>query len=587
MNFEAVYHKAADNYCYPYNNDELIINLKTGYDVVQVFIHYGDPFSAGILGGSEEWEGTREEIPFKKYLKNHIWWTTTVKPEFKRCKYYFELITEDDDYYFFENDFIKKEDYTRLKSSKQAFIFPWMNPTDINRTPKWVNDAIWYQIFPERFCNGDPSINAKDVLPWAPPNRKVKNAEKYGGDLRGIINKLDYLKELGITALYLTPINKAETTHKYDTTDYYQIDPEFGDKETMKEFVNEAHDRGIRVMLDGVFNHCGEKFAPWLDVVEKGPKSRYYDWFFVNKWPFDKNGKNAHKGNYLSFAFADYMPKLNTNNPEVRNYLLDVCEYWVQEYDIDAIRLDVANEISHRFCKELNTRMGYLKDDFYILGEIWHDSMPWLRGDEFDAVMNYPLTEAISDFWVEESLTKEDIMYAINKCYTMYMQQTNDVLFNLLDSHDTIRLSSKINNIDKVYQQLAVLYTMPGSPCIYYGTEVGLEGFHDPDCRRCMPWAEIESGKYDDRIELVKDLIKLRHENPLFKSKHFHFTNMYDEERLLEYIKIDDYGNKIMVLLNCEDRDIEINTDSEIIFSHLFKDGVLKKNGILIHKLEE
>lgn len=587
MEFAAVYHRTSDNMCYCLNETELIINLKTGYDVQKVFLHYGDPFEAGILGGNEVWKGSRIEIPFKKRLKHQVWWTTTVQPEFKRCRYYFELQSGIERFYYLEDGFYTDAQLTDGKIVPQYFTFPWMNSGDINCTPAWVNDTIWYQIFPDRFCNGDSSINPQNVKAWAGPGKKVTNKEIYGGDLRGIIQKLDYLQELGITGLYLNPINQAESVHKYDTTDYLQIDFAFGDKTVMKELVQKAHEKGIRVMLDGVFNHCGAEFPYWKDVVNKGPKSEYFDWFMVEEWPFRKMGSNAKNKKYYSFAFIDDMPKWNTNNPKVIEYLLNICETWVREYDIDGLRLDVANEISHKFCKELRKRMKELKEDFYMLGEIWHDSIPWLLGDEFDAVMNYPLAETISDFWMELSQKKIEFEERINRCYTMYMQQNNDVLFNLLDSHDTIRLISKIKDINKVYQQLAVLFTMPGSPCIYYGTEVVLEGGYDPDCRRCMPWKEIEAGKYDDRIDFMKKLIVLRKKETTFRTRNFHFTNRYENDRILEYIKIDEKGEKIEILLNCSKEEITLKEGGEVILSHLCNDNRLQPNGTLIRKYLE
>lgn len=587
MNFAAIYHRMSDNMCYPLNEDDLIINIKTAYDIKQVFLHYGDPFAAGILGGNEAWDGVREEIVFKKRLQNHIWWTTTVKPEFKRCRYYFELVTTEDEVWFYaENGFYDQKHKELYAGTMQCFTFPWMNPTDIGRTPYWVTSTVWYQIFPERFCNGDPSINPENTLAWAGPDEKVSNKQYYGGDLKGIESKLDYLQDLGITGLYLTPINEASTTHKYDTTDYKKIDPHFGDKQVMQDLVKNAHAKGMRVMLDGVFNHCGWNFKPWQDVVEKGPESEYFDWFMVKEWPFKPNEHNTKKGRYYSFAFADFMPKLNTNNQKVIDYLLEVCEMWVKEYDIDGLRLDVANEISHKFCKLLRERMRSLKADFYILGEIWHDSIEWLRGDEFDAVMNYPLAGSISEFWIDEEKGKHEFEYAINRCYTMYTQQINDALFNLLDSHDTIRLITKLGNLDKFYQQMAVLFAMPGSTCIYYGTELALEGDFDPDCRRCMPWKEIEEGRYDDRIKIMKQLIKLRKENPLFRSRNFHFTEEYKENRLVEFMKIDNYGNdKMQVLLNCTKADVEVKAMGEILFKHGYADGILKKDGVLIARI--
>ncbi len=586
MDFNSVYHRANDNYCYPLNEYELIINIQTGYDVKEVNIVQGDPFTAGILGGAETWIGTPINIPFKKRLKRHIWWTTTIKPEFKRLKYYFELITENEKYYYFEDGFLSEEQFRMEGRSKQHFVFPWMNPCDIPVTPAWVNDTVWYQIFPERFCNGDPSNDPEGTKPWKNQGT-VTNDEFYGGDLEGIIQKLPYLQDLGINGIYLTPINEAPSCHKYDTTDYTKIDPHFGNEETFMRLVNEAHERGIRIMLDGVFNHSGEFFAPWQDVCQKGPESMYYDWFMINEWPLELGNGAARKKQFYTFAFYDNMPKLNTNNKVVRDYLLEVCETWVRKYNVDGIRLDVANEISHIFCKELRTRMKAINPDIYILGEIWHDAMPWLRGDEFDSVMNYPLGQSIKDFWIDKSQTNDDFEFTINRCYTGYMQQTNDVLFNLLDSHDTQRLRSHTKNLDEFFQQIAVLFTMPGCPCIYYGTEIAMEGGHDPDCRRCMPWEDIEAGNYKERISVIKQIINLRKTEPLMKSRNFHFPNRIDNKRVIEFMKVGWIDQYLEVIINCSEEDIEIPYEGEILLQRHYIDTTLLKNGILIRKIIE
>lgn len=588
MTFASIYHRSLDNYCYPLDKDNLIINLKTGYDIEKVYLHYGDPFSEGIMGGNEQWTGKREELVYKKKLPYQLWWTTTVQPEFKRCRYYFELINKQGStYFYFEDKVYSEAELKGLNHGVQYFCFPWMNEVDINKVPEWVNRTLWYQIFPERFCNGDSKLDPEGVLPWAGPDTAVKNEQFYGGDLVGLTNKLEYLQELGVTGLYLTPINESPSSHKYDTIDYLTVDRHFGNKEIMKQMVGKAHELGIRVMLDGVFNHLGSHSMQWKDVVEKGTSSPYYDWFMVNEWPFDQKGGNAHKGKYYAFAFNDKMPKLNTSNPKVRQYIIDICAYWIKEYDIDAIRLDVANEISHRLCKEMRIALKSIKPDLYILGEVWNDSISWLRGDEFDAVMNYPLRETISAFWLEQNNTKRQFEEAINHCYTLYMQQTNDVLFNLLDSHDTERISNRICEADKIYQQLVVLYTMPGSPCIYYGTEVLLKGAHDPDCRRCMPWQQIDEGKYQESIELVKKLMRLRKNEYLFRSRNFHFTDQIDNDRILEYIKIDDYDHdKMAVILNCSNEEILLEQPvGEILFSNLYEAGIIKPNGALIYRI--
>ena len=533
MDFAAVYHKTSEQMSYPLDEDRLIVNLKTGYDVKRVFIIHGDPFDAGILGGSERWSGQREEIVYKKRLP-------------------------------------------------QYFIVPWMNPADVNRTPSWVNDTVWYQIFPDRFCNGTPDRDDPDILPWQ--TGPVTNKEKYGGDLEGIRGKLPYLKDLGITGIYLNPIMEAETNHKYDTKDYTKIDPSFGDNAGMRRLVDNAHSMGIRVMVDAVFNHCGRKFAPWLDVLEKGADSPYSGWFMVNDWSQIAKTGNTRDGRFYSFAFADWMPKLNTNNPEVIDYFCGVCEQWIREFDIDAIRFDVGNEVSHRFLKEMRRRLKRIRPDIYLLGEIWHDASQWLMGDEYDSVMNYPLMSGIHDYFLDASMDKKELEYMVNRCYTMYMQQNNNVLFNLLDSHDTERLMNRFHDPDIFYQQLAVLFTLPGSPCIYYGTEIAMEGGFDPDCRRCMPWDEIGTAENQEKIGLMKQLIRIRQTEETCRSPHFHFPNQYPDRRCVEYIKLDPDNRELEVVLNCSDGPLNVGEGGEILFARKYDRGILEKNGTLIRK---
>jgi glycosidase len=582
MDFKAVYHHTNDTYCYPLNEDELIINIKTGYDIKEINIIHGDPYLSG-LGSYDPWEGKALHITAKKRLKNHLWWTVTIRPPFKRLKYCFELKTETERWFLLEDGFLSEEQLKLKGRSRQYFIYSWMNAADIAATPKWVNETVWYQIFPERFCNGDKSNDRLGTKPWL-AGQPVSNDEFYGGDLAGIISKLDYLKDLGISGLYLNPINQASTTHKYDTIDYRKIDSHFGSAEALTELVNEAHARGIRIMLDGVFNHSGPLFAPWLDVVEKGPASEYYDWFMVNDWPFDLSQSPTRNGQYFSFAFIDQMPKFNTSNPAVREYFITICEEWIRDYDIDGIRLDVADEISHLFGKELRQRLKALKPDFYVLGEIWHDSLTWLRGDEFDGVMNYPLTESIKDFWVDKTLGKDDFEYMINRCHTTYMQQINNTLYNLLDSHDTKRLRSNVNNLDEFFQQLCLLFAMPGSPGIYYGTEIAMEGANDPDCRRIMPWDEIEAGKYDEVIAAVRSLIKLRNTEPLLRNQNFEFPANIKNPRVIEFTKTGSPDYYIEVLVNCATEDVQVACEGEVLYQRLYNEETLKQGGVLVRR---
>ena len=580
MDYAAVFHATSGQMSYSFGDDALIINLKTGKDVKRVFLIHGDPYQAGIAGGDEKWKGCREEIPYKKELAHHIWWTTMVYTKYKRLKYYFELQTDDETIYYFEDGFLTEEQMSISGKMLQYFMVPWMNPADVNVTPDWVNETVWYQIFPDRFARGTGSDTNEDILPWR--KGSVRNEERFGGNLKGITEKLDYLAKLGINGIYLTPVCMAESNHKYDTMDYERIDPDFGTEEDMRTLVMEAHDRHIRVMMDGVFNHSGKYFAPWQDVLEKGPGSRYFDWFMINDWPIDTD-RDTRDGKYYSFAFFGNMPKLNTNNEEVIDYIEKICLQWIRRYDIDGIRFDVGNEVSHRMLKQLRRSLKAKKPDFYLLGEIWHNASQWLYGDEFDAVMNYPLASGINDFFVDRSMTKQDFAFRINSCYTMYQQQTNNVLFNLLDSHDTDRLMTRIGDRDVFIQELAALFTMPGSVCIFYGTELGVNGGHDPDCRRCMPWDEVDAD--EDVTADVRELIRLRKRESTMRSLFFHFPDEISEKRCIEYIKLDDDNNRIQVLLNSAEASVYVGDGGEVLFSRNYRNGRLQTKGTLIRRI--
>lgn len=567
MNFSAVFHRATAPFSYALDTDTLVIKLQTDKNIDKVFIHWGDPFEAGILGGAEIWKGQKQEITDIIKLEHHLWWEIKIKPPYKRCKYYFELHQDNETWFYGEDGFTDK-----LKDNTPACFFqPWINPADIISPPEWVKKTVWYQIFPDRF-NKSKKTTTQGLCEWK--TGSVTNEQKFGGNLQGITEKLNYLSDLGITGLYLTPIFKAETVHKYDTTDYKQIDPDFGTEEDLKNLVDTAHKLGIKIMLDAVFNHSGDKFAPWLDVKEKGKNSPYWDWFMINDWSAIEKQRDTRDGRYYSFAFISNMPKLNTNNPEVIKYISELCADWVENYNIDGIRFDVGNEISHRLIKEIRQKVHKIKKDVYLLGEIWHDSSPWLEGDEYDAVMNYPFKQAVSGFFEDKTQTSSQLEWKVKACMGMYRKQTQDVMFNLLDSHDTDRLITRLNNNqDAFFQQLTMLFTLIGSPCIYYGTETALEGGHDPDCRRCMPWNELNIEVY----EQVKKLIYLRKNLDELTNSDICFKAIPQNNRIVCYTR----GN-IDIILNCSDTDFELDNTEKVYFSRKLENNILLSGGICI-----
>ncbi len=578
MNLNAIMHRSALTDCYMLDRDTAVLNIRTGKDITAVNLIYEDPYAYGI-SGEINWIGKVLPMEVKRELKHSFIWTAQLKPEYKRLQYYFEIFCGDEKLLMFEDDFYTGEAIGKKGRWKQYYKLAWMNPSDVVTVPDWVEDTVWYQIMPDRFCRGDRAPKRVALKDWE-DRETVTGGDFYGGDLRGVIRKLPYLKELGITGIYLLPLFLSNTNHKYNTFDYDVIDPDFGTEADVKELVETAHSLGIRVMLDAVFNHSGTEFFAWKDVWEKGENSRYFHWFCINQIPFERKYASLKDGRFYGFAFLDNMPKLNTNNPEVIRYCTDRCKYWVENWNIDGIRFDVGNEVSHTFLKVMNGELKSIKPDLFLLGEIWHDSVQWLQGDEYDSVMNYPFFESMNNFWVDGDSTSRDFMYAMNRVYSLYPEQVNRCIFNFLDTHDTLRALNRCGSPDVLYQQLAVLMTMPGSACIYYGTEIAMPGGHDPDCRRTMPWQDIDNGVHDASIDEMKKLIALRRSSPAIRGTEIRWHHDPAHPRLLCYDRPGS-GGTVRLYINATQEDIALQAADMVCYSRKFADGVLAPGGIL------
>jgi glycosidase len=446
------------------------------------------------------------------------------------------------------------------------FRMPYFQEADRFKIPEWAKETVWYQIFPERFANGDPSNDPEGVLPWGSKN--PDRQDFFGGDLQGVIDHLDYLVDLGINGIYFCPIFEAYSNHKYDTIDYLAIDPAFGDNDTFKRLVEECHKRGIKVMLDAVFNHMGDTSHQWLDVIKNGKDSPFADWFHINEFPVNyKEGENfedAYDITYDVFAFTPHMPKLNTENPDVQDYLLKIARYWIEEFDIDAWRLDVANEVSHFFWKKFRQVCDEAKDDFYILGEIWHSSQRWLQGDEFHAVMNYAFTDAIIEYFVKDEISMTKMVSELNNQLMLYREQTNQVQFNILDSHDTPRLLTLARgDKDLMRQVMAFTYLQQGVPCLYYGDEIGLTGDMDPDCRKCMIWDEEKQDR--DLLHFTQSLIKLRKDNQKVLSEGSLSWNWVSEEDGLIIFERELGAQRIIGIFNTGEDQLTLSRPDSIL----------------------
>ena len=598
MNIHAIYHEAKSKYAYAFDANTLHIRLRTAKnDVTDVTMIWGDPFNwrriteeervsqaaqaaDGDFTQTHTWAHAPEApMPMKKDYSDQYfdYWFIEVKPEYKRTRYAFVIEDKGAKHastklFFGAHGAIDMAKHPEiLKSLSDYFNFPYINKEDVFEAPAWVKDTVWYQIFPERFANGDASLNKPKTLPWG-SEQEVTNDMHFGGDLQGVIDHLDYITDLGATGIYFTPIFEAPTTHKYDTIDYFKIDPEFGTNETFKTLVDEAHKRGIKVMLDAVFNHCGFKHPYFQDVVKYGFDSEYAQCFHLLRepiinFPIGDTGFPAPKGhmpagslNYETFAFTPNMPKWRTENPIAEQYLFDVATYWIKNYDIDGWRLDVSNEVSHVFWRKFKNIVRGIKPDVFILGENWDDSNPWLRGDQFDSVMNYEFTYPVWHLLSREpeyaDFGAQAFKDSISRLLVSYPKHIAANMFNLLDSHDTSRLRTMLSDDDRLVKLAFVLQmSFGGSPSVYYGSEVGLFGVHDGN-RQCMVWDEAKQNQ--DLKAHVKRMIALRREHPALKAMDIEWLDTDLESGVMAFRKTSD-DKSLTFLFNFSEEPREIN----------------------------
>ena len=397
------------------------------------------------------------------------------------------------------------------------------------QTPDWVKHAVFYQIFPDRFARGKQShsklnsklIDSESLEDWdTPPTLQGYK----GGDLWGILENLDYIQSLGVNAIYFTPIFQSASNHRYHTHDYYQVDPILGGNEAFSEFLQAAHQRDIKVVLDGVFNHASRGFFFFNDILENGPHSPWLDWFRIEGWSLAPY-TGEKPANYRGWAGNRALPVFNHDNPYAREYIMKIAEYWI-EFGIDGWRLDVPFEITVAgFWQEFRERVKAINPQAYIVGEVWTDSTQWLDGTQFDGVMNYLFTGptiALSagdrvkreyvqgrDYETYPALTPGEYGDKMKSLLELYPWEIQLTQLNLLASHDTARLLTIAgDDVSTVKLATLLLLTFPGAPSIYYGDEVGLPGGIDPDSRRGFPAPESWNR---DILKLHKDLISLRH----------------------------------------------------------------------------
>ena len=548
MEYSAIFHDMDKRFCYAIDKDLFVIRVQVKKDdMKEVILHYEDKYIP------IERKDTRMTLPMKKVATSqfHDYYEAQLQMHLICLRYFFEFTDMQGEKVYYGNYEFDKECIT---NRDRMFDCPQnLREEEMFEVPQWAANKVVYQIFPSRFATTQPVD--KELWYKAP----ITPMDDLHGNLRGIIEHLDYIKDLGIDVVYLTPIFKSNSCHKYDTIDYYQVDPSFGTTEDLKELVQKSHERGMKVVLDAVYNHTGREFFAFQDILEKGEKSKYLDWYFIDELP--PRGEWGEIPNFKCFGYYGGMPKLNLKNPEVEKYITDVACYWIKECDIDGWRLDVGDEISHFFWKNFRKAIKAVKKDMLIIGEIWHYAGDFLEGDEWDTVMNYPFYLNLIDLLADEKINVSQFVQNLGYLKGRLNKKCYPLMWNLIDSHDTARFLHLCHD-NKKKQHLAAAFQLllPGMPMVYYGDEYAMPGANDPDCRRGMYWDE----EYQDKemYNWYKKLMQIRKAHACIVEGEMIETIANDDEDTIVMIRKNG-DETIAMLFNCGNSAKEFNEYAE------------------------
>lgn len=495
MNPSTIFHRQQSEYAFALDDTHYVFRLRTGRGEAQKCnFYYADraSMSPGLEFACVPMVRFRED----KYFD---WYEVRLETAWERIAYYFELFDGTERLCYYGDCF----EMVGTPDRADYFQLPFNHRADRFTAPPWAKDAIVYNIFPDSFANGRQTLSghAEDGL---------------GGTLKGIAENLSYIASLGFNCIYLNPIFAAESYHRYDTVDYYQVDPHLGTKEDLRGLVEKAHSLGIRVILDGVFNHISSSHPFFQDVLEKGSQSQYHACFYsLPERP--RLPAPGEMPGYTCFSYVPNMPKTNTAYPFLRQYFCDVGTYWIREFGIDGWRLDVANELDDGFLRAFRQAVKAAKPDALIVGEVWENAGHYLGGDMLDSAMNYDFRRYCRRLFAEQSVDVEIFDANISTLLLRYRESALFAQLNLLDSHDVSRyLTLCAQDIHKMELSILFQMTFPGMPCVFYGDEKGLWGAQEPEYRQAMAWNRTHPLE-----DIYRKLISLRKSTPALRYGSF------------------------------------------------------------------
>ena len=468
--------------------------------------------------------------------------------------------------------------------------------------PDWVYGGVMYQIFPERFRNGNDEITPENAIPWESTPTRL---DFHGGDLHGVTEKIDYIKDLGVNIIYLNPIFLSSSTHKYDAWDHFKVDDTFGGDEALKDLINEAHSRNMKVVLDCSLNHVHPRHFAFQDIVEKGEESEYKDWFtvfdypvrflhrphlYANTYKVGWDGNSEEYKTYLEKTFKETkvpvevvdddgpiieptfkawwgvpdMPKVNFKSEGARQWALDVTEHWIKNFDIDGWRMDVAKELDFSFWKDFRDVAYSAKKDILLISEIFGDTSQWLQGERFDGTMNYSFRETMTDYFATKRIDNKEFANSLANLYSMYSFEALSSCQNLLSSHDVKRFLNRCGaNTDGMFGAVFLQATFPGIAGIYYGDEIGLGGADDPQNREPFPW-ESEDKWNKDLLKFTSELMSIKTSQPILRYGNFEMVT-YDDNYVIFRRVLNDESLLCIVNRDLKNKDIELNTNAHSV----------------------
>lgn len=510
MERSAIYHRPASEMAYMADKQNYRLQLKTKHrDITRVRVIFGAPqMLVKDSGQTDTWEYVTKEMD--KRLQNGIYDVWEVKlpiPATRKLKYAFHLLDREGNELLYDANLMQL--YTQKAVQEMTgFLTPYLVLDETTTTPEWTKKMIWYRLMPDRFANGDPKKDPKDTLEWG---QEADKAKFFGGDLQGIIDKLDHIQGLGFNGIYLSPVFDAYSNHKFDTIDYYEIDPAFGTKEKFKELIEAIHQRGMKVMLDITCDHLNDFSLQWQDVRKYGARSSFAKWFLIKEFPVryvpSELPDYSERLTYEALNNNPHMPKVDLENPEVQAYFGNILTYWTRNFDIDGWSIADSNEVPATFKRYLLETLRQVKADIYLLGNTIAKKAE--HDDVFAGNNSIDVRELVEGTFITKNIPPTELAYALNEHQLRADPSTLSASLLAADSPQTQRILAKCKgSVQLLRAVLAFMFMQPESPSILYGTEKGIKAGTEAALQPCMDWKDDQAS--DEMQRFLKTLLAMR-----------------------------------------------------------------------------